>query len=455
MKAQQRAIIALYVVSMFMVSMDGTIVNVILPAIAEDFAVQEKETNGINIAYLVSVAISLPIAGYLSNRFGVKKILLSAIALFTLASLACGLASSLAELIAARILQGLSGGIITPVGMALLFRTFPPEERKNLARSLVLPIAFAPAIGPLVGGVLSEYLTWYWAFLINVPIGIVIVMIGVWSVKEFERFQSPFDLKGYLIISIGLPSLMSALSTAASEGFTWKFVLFSLLGVLSLFMFYRYELTCNSPLIDMSLWEDRLFSSLSLVAMSSMGALMGMLYLFPLMYQLTYSASPLESSLITFTEALGLMAASRLLPKTSRRIGMKTAIQGGLMGTIAIFSVIILLGPAANPWILRFLMFGIGLFLGHAVIGSQVSAFNHVTNEQMGKATTLYNMLNRIGAAVGIAVSAMILSFSSYYLDEQLAYKMALSGTVSLLGAAVIFTLMLKTELTLLQGENA
>lgn len=455
MKAQRIAIMVLYVVSMFMVSMDGTIVNIILPAIATDFAVPENVTNGVNIAYLVSVAVCLPIAGYLANRFGVKKVLIAAIAGFTVASFLCGVASSFHALIGGRILQGLAGGIITPVSMTLLFRTFPPEERKKLSRSLVLPIAFAPAVGPLVGGVLAEFISWHWAFLINVPIGLAIVIIGTISVKEFDLFQTSFDLKGYTMIAIGLPFIMVALSAIASEGFTLKVVIFGIVGLVLLGLFYRYELTIDAPLLDMRLYEDRLFGSLSLVAMSSMGALMGMLYLFPLMYQNTYSTSALESSLITFTEALGLMAASRLLPKTAKHIGMKAAIQGGLLGTLIIFTFIILLGPSANPWLLRFLMFCIGIFLGHTVIGSQVSAFNNVTNENMGKASTLYNMLNRVGAATGIAIVAMLLSLSTGYFNHVLAYKFALLGTIGLLLAGFVFSFFAKSGLAVNQGEKA
>ncbi|MGN1384988.1 MAG: MFS transporter [Bacillus sp. (in: firmicutes)] len=454
MKSQRLSIMILYVVSMFMVSMDGTIVNVILPTIATDFNVTVAETNGVNIAYLVSIAICLPAAGYLSNRFGVKRVLLIAITGFTLASFFCGSATSIQGLIAARILQGLAGGLITPVSMTLLFRTFPPGERQKLSRSLVLPIAFAPAIGPLAGGLFAEYLTWNWAFFINIPFGIAIVLLGICFVEEFEVFDSPFDVKGYILVAIGLPFLMVSLSELAAEGVTWKVVCFGVMGIILLRSFYRYEYVISNPLLEMRLYEDRLFRSLSFVAMCSMGALMGMLYLFPLMYQKTYSASALESSLITFTEALGLMAASRLLPITVKRFGMKVAIQGGLLGTIIVFISIIALGPSANPWILRFLMFCIGIFLGHTVVGSQVSAFNQVNQVDMGKATTLYNMLNRVGAAAGIAIVATILSVAAQYSDIMiLTYQMALAGTVLFLVFALFSTLFVKSAQFM--GKNA
>jgi EmrB/QacA subfamily drug resistance transporter len=439
-------IMVLYVVAMFMVAIDGTIMNVILPTIAIDFNVLANDTNGINVSYLSSIAISLPAAGYLANRFGVKKIFLIAVFVFTLASFLCGIASTLTGLIAARVLQGLAGGIITPVSMALLFRTFSPEERQKLSRSLVLPIAFAPAIGPLAGGLLEEYLSWQWAFFINIPFGIFVVVLGYFTLNEFELFKSKFDLKGYIYVAIGLPIFMMTLSLIASEGVTPKAMILGLIGLVLLIQFYRYEKKITDPLLEIRLYEDRLFCSLSFVAMCSMGALMGMLYLFPLMYQYTYSASALESSLIVFTEALGLMAASRILPITSKRFGMRVVIQAGLIGTIIVFANIITLGPTANPWILRSLMFCMGVFLGQTVIGSQISAFNHVTGMNMSKATTLYNMLNRVGAASGIAIVATILSIALQVVDSTMAYQIALFGTIGLLLIGLTFTLSVKAE---------
>ncbi len=439
-------ILIVYVISMFMVSIDGTIVNVILPTIAADYGVPENKTNGINIAYLISIAVCLPASGYLANRFGVKKVLLMGITGFTLASFLCGIAPTLGGLIAARVLQGLAGGIIAPVGMTMLFRTFGPEGRKRLSGSLVLPIAFAPAAGPLVGGVLSEYISWHWAFFINLPFGIFVILLGLLTVKEFELFRPSFDLKGYILIAAGLPAIMAAMSLTASGSITVGTAMLGAAGITLVWIFYRHEYRMAEPLLDMRLYEDRLFRSLSFVAMCSMGALMGMLYLFPLMYQTAYSATPLESSLITFTEALGLMAASRLMQKTAKRFGMKAAIQGGLLGTILIFIGIIMLGPSGNPWFLRFLMFCIGVFLGHTVIGSQVTAFNHVSKVNMSKATTLYNMLNRVGAAAGIAVGASILAMTSGHMDILLSYQTALCSTIALLAAGFLCTMSMKTD---------
>src|SRR5436309_4346205 len=156
---------------MFMTILDATIVNVALPTIGRDFGVSATAVGAISIAFLVSLAVTIPASGWLGDRYGGKRVLLAATALFTAASALCGLASSLGELVAFRILQGAGGGMLAPVGMAMLFRVFPPAERIRAASILTVPTTLAPALGPVLGGLLVTDLSWRWVFYVNVPIG--------------------------------------------------------------------------------------------------------------------------------------------------------------------------------------------------------------------------------------------------------------------------------------------
>src|ERR1700729_3853528 len=169
---QKIAVGIVFVSAMFMNIMDITIVNVALPTIGRDFGIAPTAVDGVVIAYLVSLAVFIPASGWLGDRFGGRRVLLSAIVVFTGASVLCGLASSLGELVVFRILQGAGGGMLAPVGMAMLFRAFPPEERIRASSILVVPTALAPALGPVLGGLLVTDLSWRWVFFVNVPIGI-------------------------------------------------------------------------------------------------------------------------------------------------------------------------------------------------------------------------------------------------------------------------------------------
>src|ERR1035438_1779476 len=176
--SQKVAVSVVFVAAMFMSIMDVTIVNVALPTIGRDFSVSPTSIDTISIAYLVSLAVFIPASGWLGDRFGGKRVLMAAIILFTVASALCGTASSLSELVAYRVLQGAGGGMLAPVGMAMLFRAFPPQERIRAASLLTVPTTLAPALGPVLGGILVTELSWRWVFYVNVPIGLVGVVFG-------------------------------------------------------------------------------------------------------------------------------------------------------------------------------------------------------------------------------------------------------------------------------------
>ncbi|HEY6786710.1 MAG TPA: MFS transporter, partial [Trebonia sp.] len=166
------AVSVVYVVAMFMAIMDTTIVNVALPTISRDLSAPLNRVDGVVVGFLVSLAVFIPASGWLGDRFGTKRVFLAALALFTAASALCGLAHSFAELVWFRVLQGAGGGMLTPTGMAMLYRTFPPEERVRATRILAIPTALAPALGPVVGGILVTAVGWRWVFFVNVPIGV-------------------------------------------------------------------------------------------------------------------------------------------------------------------------------------------------------------------------------------------------------------------------------------------
>src|SRR4051794_34781572 len=170
--SQKVSVSAIYVLVMFMSIMDVTIVNVALPRLGKEFGVPAAHVNTVVVGYLVSLAVFIPVSGWLGDRYGTRRVFLFALVLFTAASALCGLAQSLSQLVACRILQGAGGGLLIPVGLAMLYRTFAPHERIRASRIVVIPVAFAPAIGPVIGGLLVTEWSWRWAFYVNVPIGI-------------------------------------------------------------------------------------------------------------------------------------------------------------------------------------------------------------------------------------------------------------------------------------------
>ena len=203
------AVSVVFVSAMFMAIMDITIVNVALPQLAHDFAVSPAHIDSVVVGFLVSLAVFIPASGWLGDRFGMKRMLLTAIVIFTGASALCGFSQSLTQLVIFRILQGVGGGMLTPIGMAMLFRTFPPAERVRASRILILPTALAPALGPVIGGLLVTDVSWRWVFFVNLPIGIAAFVFGLLFLHEHrEPDAGRFDVGGFLLAGTGLPALM-------------------------------------------------------------------------------------------------------------------------------------------------------------------------------------------------------------------------------------------------------
>src|SRR5947209_1338788 len=220
------AVSVVFVLAMFMSIMDVTIVNVALPQLGRQFHVPAAHVDTVVVGFLVSLAVFIPASGWLGDRFGTKRVFLVALAIFTAASALCGLAQSLDQLVLFRVLQGVGGGMLAPVGMAMLFRTFPPEERVRASRILIVPTALAPASGPVLGGLLVTDLSWRWAFYVNVPIGVVGFIFGLLFLEETQQEDAGrFDLRGFLLSGAGLGTLMYAVSEGPAKGWSSPLIL--------------------------------------------------------------------------------------------------------------------------------------------------------------------------------------------------------------------------------------
>lgn len=450
----------IYVAAMFLVAMDATIVNVSLPAICAELGVSPAQAGTVNIGYLVAVALTLPLAGWLGERFGGKRVLLSAIAVFTAASVCCGLAGSLEWLILFRVIQGAAGGLIAPVGMALLFRAFPPEERANLSRSLVLPIAVAPAVGPVLGGFFVETLSWRWCFYINLPIGAAAFALGLAGLAAGKAQQAGrLDWIGLLLSAPGLAMVIYALSQGSIRGWTSpEIAATGLGGAILLAAMTARSLRAPAPLLQLGLLSQRLYRTAGLIALCSSAGLLGMLYVFPLMYQNLFGASALHTGLTTFPEALGLMAASQCMPWSVKKLGVRRVIAIALLCALAVFGALALVQADTNAWLVRLLLLCGGFTLGHSVGAVQLLAFARIEPPRMGQATMLFQVQNRLGSALGVAVIGSVLAAGTAGAAEGAGLD-ALPGVwgyrAALLAAAAFLALAWGLSLTLRERDTA
>ncbi len=402
-----------FVAAMFMSIMDTTIVNVALPALSRQFNVPSTSIDAVVVGYLVSLAVVIPVSGWLGDHWGTKRVFLLALALFSLASALCGLAQNLPMLIGFRVLQGVAGGALTPVGTTILYRTFPPEERVPLSRILNIPTVLAPASGPVIGGFLVEQLSWRWVFYVNVPIGIAACLFGLFFLREEHQDQTSrrFDPAGFLLAGLGLALVMYALTEGSTYGWASPNILTSFsAGLLLLGVFVVVELRTEEPMLDLRLFGDRLFRATNLVSLFSSAGFLGLLFIAPLFLQEARGASALTSGLTTFPEAVGVIVSTQIVVRLYSRVGPRRLVAAGLTGVAIAMSFLCLMGLATNLWLMRGLMFLIGAGMAYVFIPVQAAAFATISPASTGRASALYNAQRQLGAALGVALLSTVLS---------------------------------------------
>jgi EmrB/QacA subfamily drug resistance transporter len=405
--SQKAAVGVVFVAAMFMSIMDATIVNVALPTIGRQFQVSPTAVDSIAIAFLVSLAVFIPASGWLGDRFGGKRVLLTAIVIFTAASALCGVASSLGELVAFRVLQGVGGGMLAPVGMAMLYRVFPPEERVRAAAVLTVPTTLAPALGPVIGGLLTTDLSWRWVFYVNLPIGVAAFVFGLLFVRESRQpHPGRFDLPGFLLSGFGLGTLMYGVSEGPVKGWHSSDVLTTIaVGAVLLAAMVIVELRTAEPMVNLRLLGNRLFRSSNGVMVLGSIAFLGTLYAISLYYQDGRGLSALGSGLSTFPEALGVMGGAQLATRwLYPMLGPRRHITAGLTVVAISIGMLALLGPGTSLWWARLLMLTLGLAMAQVFVPVQAAAFATITSEATGRASTMFNTVRQLGGAIGVAL---------------------------------------------------
>jgi EmrB/QacA subfamily drug resistance transporter len=412
---QRVAVPVLYASAVFLNVMDVTIVNVALPSIGRQFDEKPSALNSVSVAYLLTLAVVIPAAGWFGNRYGMKRMFLGAVAVFTVASAGCGVAPSLPVLVIARAVQGVGAGAMIPVGMAMLMLTFPPEERVRVSSIMVIPTALGPALGPVVGGVLSTELSWRWVFYVNLPVGAAVLVFGsMYLLDHREPVSGSFDAAGFLLAGFGFGVLMFGVSNGASYGWGTVPVVASLAtGAALIVVLVLVEARVPNPILALHLYRNRLFRSTSLAFVLGVSSLFGLLFMVPLLLQIGLGRSALHAGRDIFPEAIGVMVGSQL---TTRwwypTFGPRRLVIGALLAVGGTSLLLTSITAGTNSWVIRVLMFLLGLAMGPVYVASSAASFATVARVDMGQASSLFNSQRQFGTAVGIAILSTVLSLA-------------------------------------------
>jgi EmrB/QacA subfamily drug resistance transporter len=437
---------ALYVAAVFMLLLDAVIVNVALPAIAADFGIAPVDAEAVVLVYLVAIAVTMPVAGWLGDRLGARRVFLVALAVFTLASLACGLSQSLTQLTVARAVQGLGGGMLQPLAMAMLMRVFPAAERIGILRVLAVPVTFGPLTAPILGGAIVDLASWHWIFLMNVPIGISGVLVGARLLPDPPAATvGRLDWRGYALAAGGLALAMYALSEGAGHGWSQPAVLLAaVVGLPLLAAMVVVELRTPEPVLDLRLLGNRFFRGASLARISAATGFVGALFVLPIYLQGARGTTALGSGLVIFPEAIGALVGLQVVPRAFRRIGPGRALAGGLTGAgVALAGVALM--PAGLPvWTLVPWMFLAGLAMSFVFIPSEATAFATVSSGRMAHASSLFLTLHQVASALGVAILSSVLAATvAAGLDGAAPYRITLLVGAALTAAGALGALPL------------
>jgi len=397
---------------MFMNLLDTTIVNVALPTFAREFNASATTIEWVVTAYLLALAVFIPVSGWVGDRFGTKRTFMAALAAFTIGSLLCALSGSIHELIAFRVLQGMGGGMLMPVGMAMVFRSFAPSERAQAGALVSIPTAMAPAAGPVLGGYLVEYHSWHWIFLINIPVGILAITFAGLLLRE-ERQARPgrLDVPGFVLSATGLATLMYALAEGGTRGLDDpRVILTAIVGIALLALFATVELRTEQPLLDLRLFRDPLFRAVSILWIPGQAAFVGALFLVPLLLQLEMGFTPLESGLATFPQALGVGLIAPLMGRVYPRVGPRRLVIAGMVGLLLTTLSFLRVDLETSGWWIRLIMLVRGMSFGLVMVPASAAAYVTIAPRETGRATAIGSAIPYVGASFGVAVAATVLT---------------------------------------------
>ncbi|ROR07705.1 DHA2 family multidrug resistance protein-like MFS transporter [Erwinia sp. JUb26] len=394
----------------FMQTLDTTIVNTALPSMAASLHESPLHMHSVIVSYVLTVAIMLPVSGWLADRFGVRNVFFSAIILFSIGSLCCALSGTLDQLIMARVVQGIGGAMMVPVGRLTVMKLVPRDQYMAAMTFVTIPGQIGPLMGPTLGGVLVEYASWHWIFLINIPVGIVGAIATLRLLPNFTLIVRRFDFTGYLLLAVGMATLTLALDGQRGLGISPLLLcLFILAGVFAMLFYLLHARHNDLALFSLKLFDNRVFS-IGLLGSLTARIGSGMLpFMTPLFLQIGMGYSPLHAGLMMIPMVLGNMGMKRIVVQIVNRFGYRHVLVGSTVALALVtllFPVVALLGWS--------LLLPLVLFLQGMVNAIRFSAMNTLTLKELpddlaSSGNSLLSMVQQLSMSIGVTVAGLLL----------------------------------------------
>jgi EmrB/QacA subfamily drug resistance transporter len=420
---QGRPLVAIIVaIAFLMEQLDATIVTTAIPDMARSLQVSAVQMSLAVSAYVLTLAVFIPLSGWCADRFGGRRVFVAALGLFTTGSVLCGLADSFPMLVAMRVLQGLGGAMMTPVGRLILLRNFPRSQLVRAMTYATLPAIIGPVIGPLLGGYLTTALSWRWIFYVNLPFGLLGMVLTARFIRDLDTPAPPaFDLWGFMLFGLAVGLVQVSLEGADRLPVAWLAVL--LLGAVALLgLFWHHSRTRSHPAVDLGLLRERAFGIATLAGGLCRIAMNGPVYLLPLMLQLGLGMSPVQSGALTFLSAVASPVVRVFVGTALRRLGFRTLLLISALACTTSLCTFALIGPhTETAWIAAAIVF-YGLVRSTQFMTSNTLAYADIDAQRLSRATSLGGLLQQLTVSFGVSLGAAWLGlFTPHHLMPSLA----------------------------------
>jgi EmrB/QacA subfamily drug resistance transporter len=420
MAAKSRLIPLIIASALFMENMDSTVIATSLPAIAASLGTDAIVLKLAFTTYLLSLAVFIPVSGWMADRFGARHVFRAAIIVFTLGSIACGLASSLGGLVAARALQGIGGAMMVPVGRIILLRSIPKSELVDALAWLTIPALLGPLVGPPVGGFITDHFGWRWIFWMNVPFGIAAIAFASTLMPEVEADHvPPLDVRGFLLSGLGLSATIFGFTTMGRDllpGYAPLAMAAAGLAVLGLYIIHARRVA--DPILDLRLLNVETFRAGVLGGSLFRIGVGAVPFLMPLMFQLGFGLSAFESGMLTCTAAAGAITMKFPAAAMIRRFGFKRLlIFNGVLASITI-AITGLMSPHYSYWLLLPVLFAGGFLRSLQFTAMNAMAYADMESRQLSHATSLYTVIQHLSLSAGVVLAAVVLEGAQFSKGE-------------------------------------
>jgi EmrB/QacA subfamily drug resistance transporter len=431
----------------FMEILDATVIAPAAPHIAADLGVPAVAINVAITAYVLTLAVLIPVSGWLTERFGARRVFVVAIALFTCASAGCAAATSLPMLVATRVLQGIGGAMMVPVGRLVVIRTTAKTELVRAIAYLTWPALVAPLVAPALGGILSTYASWRLIFLINVPLGLIGLLVARRLVPDVRADDAGrLDWRGFLLTAIGIAALVVGMEAVAAPRPDWPVTAGSLVIAAALLaLTIRYLVQARQPLLDLRIFAVRTYRVTALGGSIFRAVITAIPFLLPLFFQLGFGWSAAQAGLVVIALFAGNLGIKPATTPLMRRFGIRPVMLAAVAASAACLVGMAFLQRTTPILVLLLLLACSGVFRSIGFTTYNTVAFADVPTERMTSANTLMSTVQELGAGLGVAVGALLVRLGSstadasgYGHDAGLPYRVAFVALAIILAAPAV-----------------